>query len=56
MSGEVPDAEGMATLEELYDVLNQNRHICQVFDAERRIGVIIDDINKIIFEGIQLIE
>ncbi|BCG58469.1 MULTISPECIES: YlbF family regulator [Paenibacillus] len=48
MSGEMPAQEEMEKMEKLFEVLNMNLSIRRLFEAERRLSVIIEDVNKII--------
>ncbi|MFE4710349.1 MULTISPECIES: YlbF family regulator [Paenibacillus] len=53
MSGEMPAQEEMEKMEKLFEVLNLNLGIRRLFDAERRLSVVIEDVNKIITESLQ---
>lgn len=53
MSGETPSPEDMEKMQKLYEVLNMNPSITRLFEAERRLSVIIEDINRIIMEPIK---
>ena len=50
MSGDMPNPEEMEQMEKVFEVLNLN--IRRLFDAEQRLSVIIEDINKIITESL----
>lgn len=53
MNGEAPDQEEMERLEKQFEVLNQNLAIRRLFEAERRLSVVIEDVNKIITQSLQ---
>jgi cell fate (sporulation/competence/biofilm development) regulator YlbF (YheA/YmcA/DUF963 family) len=53
MSGDMPSQEEMEKMEKLFDVLSLNLNIRRLFDAERRLSVIIEDINKMISDSLQ---
>ncbi|KJD42827.1 YlbF family regulator [Paenibacillus terrae] len=53
MSGDMPAQEEMEKMEKLFEVLSLNLNICRLFDAERRLSVIIEDVNKIIADSLQ---
>jgi len=53
MSGEMPPQEEMEKMEKLYEVLNLNLGIRRLFEAERRLSVVIEDVNKIISDSLQ---
>ncbi|AIQ63359.1 hypothetical protein D3C81_100560 [compost metagenome] len=48
LAGEMPDQEEMEKMEKLFEVLNMNLSIRRLFEAERRLSVVIEDVNKII--------
>ncbi|AIQ22994.1 YlbF family regulator [Paenibacillus sp. FSL E2-8871] len=52
MSGDMPPQEEMEKMEKLFEVLNMNLGIRRLFDAERRLSVVIEDVNKIITESL----
>ncbi|OMD94414.1 YlbF family regulator [Paenibacillus odorifer] len=52
MSGEMPPQEEMEKMEKLFEMLNLNLGIRRLFDAERRLSVVIEDVNKIITESL----
>lgn len=52
MSGDMPAQEEMEKMEKLFEVLNMNLGIRRLFDAERRLSVVIEDVNKIITESL----
>ncbi|MNO55354.1 hypothetical protein D3C76_458430 [compost metagenome] len=53
MSGQMPDQEEMEKMEKQFELLSQNPNILRLFDAERRLSVIIQDVNKIITDSLQ---
>lgn len=53
MSGDMPSQEEMEKMEKLFDVLSLNLNIRRLFDAERRLSTIIEDINKMISDSLQ---
>ncbi|RCX17308.1 cell fate (sporulation/competence/biofilm development) regulator YlbF (YheA/YmcA/DUF963 family) [Fontibacillus phaseoli] len=53
MTGEMPSPEEMEKMEKLFEVLSMNLNIRRLFDAERRLSVIIQDVNKIITDSLQ---
>ncbi|MNJ47573.1 hypothetical protein D3C77_427320 [compost metagenome] len=53
MSGDMPSPEEMEQMEKLFEVLSLNLNIRRLFDAERRLSVIIQDVNKIITDSLQ---
>lgn len=52
MTGEMPDPEEMEKMEKLFEVISQNPNISKLFDAERRLSIIIQDVNKIITDSL----
>ncbi|GGF85849.1 UPF0342 protein [Paenibacillus albidus] len=52
MSGDMPPQEEIEKMEKLFEVLNLNLGIRRLFDAERRLSVVIEDVNKIITESL----
>lgn len=52
MTGDMPPQEEMEKMEKLFEVLNLNLGIRRLFDAERRLSVVIEDVNKIITESL----
>lgn len=48
MAGEMPAQEEMEKMEKLFELLNMNLSIRRLFEAERRLSVIIEDVNRII--------
>ncbi|MEF2968844.1 YlbF family regulator [Paenibacillus sp. M1] len=53
MNGEMPAQEEMEKMEKLFDTLSLNLNIRRLFEAEQRLSVIIQDINKIITDSLQ---
>ncbi|MEK5060437.1 YlbF family regulator [Paenibacillus shunpengii] len=53
MTGDMPSQEEMETMEKSFEVLSLNLNIRRLFEAERRLSVIIEDVNKIIMESLQ---
>ena len=53
MSGDMPSQEEMEQMEKLFEVLSLNLNIRRLFEAERRLSVIIEDVNKIISDSLQ---
>ncbi|ADO55709.1 MULTISPECIES: YlbF family regulator [Paenibacillus] len=53
MSGDMPAQEEMEKMEKMFEVLSLNLNIRRLFDAERRLAVIIEDVNKIIADSLQ---
>lgn len=52
MTGEMPDQEEMEKMEKLFQVISMNADIAKLFDAERRLAVVIQDVNKIVSESL----
>jgi cell fate (sporulation/competence/biofilm development) regulator YlbF (YheA/YmcA/DUF963 family) len=53
MSGEMPAKEEMDKLEKLYEVISLNPSLRRLFEAERRLGVIMEDVQRIISEPLK---
>lgn len=53
MSGDMPSQEEMENMEKLFQVISMNLNIRRLFDAEQRLSVIIEDVNKIISDSLQ---
>ncbi|MNZ95214.1 hypothetical protein D3C78_1143490 [compost metagenome] len=53
MSGQMPDQDEMEKMEKQFELLNQNPNLVRLFDAERRLSIIIQDVNKIITDSLQ---
>lgn len=50
MAGEMPPRGEMEQLEKLFEVINLNPSLRRLFEAERRLGVIMEDIQRIVAE------
>lgn len=53
MSGDMPPQEEMEQMERQFETLSLNLNIRRLFDAERRLSVIIQDVNQIISDSLQ---
>lgn len=53
MSGDMPPKEEMEKLEKIFEVINMNPEVRKLFDAERRLSVIMEDVQKIISEPLR---
>jgi cell fate (sporulation/competence/biofilm development) regulator YlbF (YheA/YmcA/DUF963 family) len=53
LSGEMPSQEEMEKMEKLYEVISLNPSLRRLFEAERRMGVIMEDVQRIISEPLQ---
>jgi cell fate (sporulation/competence/biofilm development) regulator YlbF (YheA/YmcA/DUF963 family) len=53
MAGEMPSQEDMGKIEKLYEVINLNPSLRGIFEAERRLSVIMEDVQRIISEPLQ---
>ncbi|MBP2002547.1 cell fate (sporulation/competence/biofilm development) regulator YlbF (YheA/YmcA/DUF963 family) [Paenibacillus shirakamiensis] len=53
MSGDMPNPEEMEQMEKLFEVLSMNPSIHTLFEAERRLSLIIQDVNKIISDSLE---
>ena len=53
MTGDMPAQEEMEQMEKSFEVLSLNLNIRRLFEAERRLSVVIEDVNKIIMESLQ---
>ena len=53
IQGEKQDEEKMAKLEELYNILLNNKDIKLFFDTEVRFNVLLADVNKIIGDAVK---
>ncbi|MFS0727292.1 YlbF family regulator [Paenibacillus sp. 1P07SE] len=53
MAGEEPSPEEMADMNQLYEELSLHPLLNQLFEAERRFGVVFDDVTKIISESLK---
>ncbi|WP_442601485.1 YlbF family regulator [Paenibacillus sp. KN14-4R] len=48
MTGQMPEEEEMQKLQKLFEVVGLNPVIAELFDAERRLSVMMEDVQKII--------
>ncbi len=53
MAGESPEKEEMEQVEQLYEALNARLPIRQMFESERRLSLMMDDINGIIARSLE---
>ncbi|HEY4389984.1 MAG TPA: YlbF family regulator [Paenibacillus sp.] len=53
MTGDMPSQEEMGQMEKQFESLSLNLNIRRLFDAERRLSIIIQDVNKIITDSLQ---
>jgi cell fate (sporulation/competence/biofilm development) regulator YlbF (YheA/YmcA/DUF963 family) len=53
MTGDMPAPEEMGKMEKQFEVLSLNLNIRRLFEAERQLSVIIEDVNKIITDSLQ---
>ncbi|WP_020615949.1 YlbF family regulator [Paenibacillus daejeonensis] len=53
MAGEEPSPDEMADMNQLYEELSLNPLLHRLFEAERRFGIVFDDVNKIITESLK---
>jgi cell fate (sporulation/competence/biofilm development) regulator YlbF (YheA/YmcA/DUF963 family) len=53
MAGEMPPQDEMEHMQKLYEVLALNPNINQLFDAERRLSVVLEDVQRIIAEPLE---
>lgn len=53
MSGDMPPQEEMEKMEKQFELLNLNLGIRRLFEAEKRLSTVIEDVNKIITESLQ---
>lgn len=51
--GVMPPEEEMEQLQEQYEVLSQHPRINQLFDAERRLSIVLEDVQRIIAEPLE---
>ena len=47
------DPEKMKKLQEMYNILNENKQIKEYFDIEVRFNIMLADVNKIISESVK---
>ena len=52
MAGEMPAQDEMEKMEQMYQVITLNPSIAKLFDAERRLGQVIQDVNKIVSDSL----
>ncbi|WP_195571901.1 YlbF family regulator [Paenibacillus sp. 1001270B_150601_E10] len=52
MTGAMPDQDEMQKMEQLYQVISMNTSIAKLFDAERRLASVIQDVNKIVTDSL----
>ncbi|WP_028546159.1 YlbF family regulator [Paenibacillus taiwanensis] len=52
MSGAMPDQAEMEKLEQTYQVISMNTSIAQLFEAERLLAQVIQDVNKIVTDSL----
>ncbi|WP_152394665.1 YlbF family regulator [Paenibacillus guangzhouensis] len=55
MTGDMPNPEEMEKMEKMFELLQMNQNISRLFDAERRLSVIIEDINKIVLQNLEFL-
>jgi cell fate (sporulation/competence/biofilm development) regulator YlbF (YheA/YmcA/DUF963 family) len=53
MSGDMPPQEEMEKMEKLFEVINLNVNLRKLFEVERRLSVIMEDVQRIITEPLQ---
>ncbi|MDQ0897010.1 MULTISPECIES: YlbF family regulator [unclassified Paenibacillus] len=51
--GDMPPQEDMEQLQKLYEELALNPRINQLFDAERRLSIVLEDVQRIIAEPLE---
>lgn len=52
MTGAMPDPQEMEKMEQVYQVISMNPNIAKLFEAERRLAGIIQDVNKIVTDSL----
>ncbi|WCR27222.1 YlbF family regulator [Paenibacillus thiaminolyticus] len=52
MTGEMPEQSELDKMEKLYEVISMNSEIAELFEAERRLAVVIQDVNKIVSDAL----
>ncbi|NGP57589.1 YlbF family regulator [Paenibacillus thiaminolyticus] len=52
MTGEMPEQSELDKMEKLYEVISMNSEIAELFEAERRLAVVIQDVNKIVSDSL----
>ncbi|NEW07777.1 YlbF family regulator [Paenibacillus sp. SYP-B3998] len=53
MAGEMPPQDEMEQMQKMYEVLALNPNISRLFDAERRLSVVLEDVQRIIAEPLE---
>ncbi|WP_010272092.1 YlbF family regulator [Paenibacillus senegalensis] len=53
MSGQQPAQEELDKMEKLYEVLSLNFSIRKLMESERRLSVVMEDVQKIMMESLQ---
>jgi cell fate (sporulation/competence/biofilm development) regulator YlbF (YheA/YmcA/DUF963 family) len=53
MKGEMPSQDEMQKMEKLFDVINLNPSLKKLFESERRLGVMMNDIQRIIMAPLE---
>ncbi|WP_261302105.1 YlbF family regulator [Paenibacillus andongensis] len=51
--GDMPPQEEMEQLQQRYEELTRNPRINQLFDAERRLSIVLEDVQRIIAEPLK---
>lgn len=52
MMGEMPEQEEMDKMEQTFQVISMNPSIANLFEAERRLAQVIQDVNKIVSDSL----
>ncbi|UHA72423.1 YlbF family regulator [Paenibacillus sp. 481] len=52
MAGEMPPPEEMENMQKLFEVISMNPDMAALFEAEQRLAVIIQDVNKIVTDSL----
>jgi cell fate (sporulation/competence/biofilm development) regulator YlbF (YheA/YmcA/DUF963 family) len=53
MEGREPSSDEMDRMNKLYEVINLNPAVRRVMEAERRLGVVFEDVNRIVGEALR---
>lgn len=53
MSGETPASDEMENMEKLYEIINMNPTIRNMLEAERRLSIVMEDIQRILSEPLK---
>jgi cell fate (sporulation/competence/biofilm development) regulator YlbF (YheA/YmcA/DUF963 family) len=53
LEGHEPSSEEMETMNKLYEVINLNPSVRRVMDAERRLSMVFEDVNRIVGEALR---